>query len=381
MSDRLSIAHIIYGLKYGGAEKLLIPLAAKLDPERFRVIVVALTCGGPVEEELRSLNINVRVLRRDGRFSIFDLARLIQLMKEQDIDIIHTHLQNADIWAGLAAKLCRIKHISTFHGAYFKNSAFEFLKQRLRVILPDKIIAVSENTASHCIRRLKVNPNKVKVIYNGVDSNRFKVGVEPSLKKREIGISDNTIVLSAFGRLEIEKGHRYLIEAVSYLKTDYPNFNSKITVLIVGEGRLKKELMQMASELGVEEEVKFLGERDDIAELLGITDIVVIPSLSEGFSIVALEAMAAGKPVVATNVGGMPELITNETDGLLISPGDKSAVASAILALIENKDLAYRLSYAAKEKVTKNFSEEGMLAKIMQVYEDLMQRKKAGITL
>ena len=372
MDKKINIAQVIYGLKYGGAEKLLIPLSTKVDSERFRVMVIALTCGGPVERELRRLDVEVRVLRRDGKFRLFDLLRLIRLIKKEKVDIVHTHLQNADLWAGFAARLCGIKHISTFHGTYYKKAPLEFLKQRLRVILPDNIIAVSHAIAKYCTEQLKAKEEKIIVIYNGVDFDRFQVSGETNLKRREMGIPVNATVLGSFGRLEIEKGYYYFIEAVSHLKANYPKTNSNLIVLIVGEGSLRQKLMQKAVELGVKDEVKFLGERSDVPQLLQITDIVVIPSLSEGLSIVALEAMAAGKPLIATNVGGMPELITSGSDGLLVSPCDASALSCAILTLMENKDLAYRLASAAKEKLAKNFSEESMLTKIMQAYEELL---------
>ncbi len=367
MNRKINIAQVIYGLKYGGAEKLLIPVSTKLDKNKFYVIVIALTCGGAVEGELKKKAVEVYVLRRDGGFGVFDFFRLIRLIKKKNIDIIHSHLQNADLWAGCAARICGIKHVSTFHGTYFKKTLLEFLKQRLRVILPDRIIAVSKDTAKYCIVYLKAQKDKVVVINNGVDVGEFRVTEEASSIKRRIGIPDDAPVLGTFGRLEIEKGHRYLIEAVSILKNSYPN----IRVLIGGGGSLKQKLIEMTQKLGLKDRVIFLGERNDIPELLQIADIVVIPSLSEGFSLSCLEAMAVGRPIVATDVGGVPELMEDKKDALLVDARNPFTLAKAILTLIENRDLAMRLALQAKEKVGRDFSIDKMLSQTAFVYEEI----------
>ena len=366
----ITVAYVIYGLKYGGAEKLLKPLSSGLNKDKFRAIVLALTCGGPVEQELRGAGVDVRVLRRDGRFSIFDLGRLVKLLKEENVDIVHTHLQNADIWAGFAARLCGIKHVSTLHGAYFKKSPFEFIKQRLRVAFPWRIIAVSRQTAEYSIARLKARREKVSVIYNAIDASEFQVVHDAVLKRRELGISDGAIVLGVFGRLEAEKGHRYLIEAVSHLRGSCPDIN--LEVLIVGEGNLKEELIRMVSRLKLEKVIRFLGERSDVPELLDVVSIVVIPSLSEGFPISCLEAMAAGKPIAATNVGGVSELIKDRVDGILVQPKDYLGLARAILDIMDNQELALSLSKHARDKVSSDFTFERMIAQTVAVYESLL---------
>jgi glycosyltransferase involved in cell wall biosynthesis len=368
MDKRIKIAQVIYGLKFGGAEKLLIPLSTKLNPRKFKVMVVALTCGGPVEDELKRQGVDVRILRHDGRFGLLELIRLIRILKKGKFDIVHTHLQNADLWAGLAANFCRIRHVSTFHGEYFKKTLTEFLKQRLRVILPDKIIAVSQSTARHCIARLGAKADKIVVIYNGVEVDAYDIALGVAAKRKEMGISETAVVLGAFGRLEIEKGHRYLIKALSLLKMSYSN----IVTLIVGIGSLGQELVEMAQGLGLKKEIRFLGERSDIPELLKIVDIVVSPSLSEGLSISCLEAMAAARLVVATEVGGIPELIEDKQSGVLVESGNPLSLAKVISSVIENKVLAQRLGLQARERVKVSFSIDKMIDKTASLYEELV---------
>ena len=362
----VTVAHVIYGLKRGGAERLLVPVARHAGSSRYRFIFIALTCAGPVENELRQCGADIRILRRDGKFTIFDLGRLIRLLKKEKVEIIHSHLVNADLWAGIAARCLGIKHISTLHGIEFRPIGI--LKQRLGMLLPDKIIAVSDYVAGVCIEQFKVKTEKVVMIYNGIDFERFQVKVDTRSKKEELGIRDEVIVLATFGRLAPEKGHRYLIEAAAQVRGVFKN----IVVLIIGEGEIKKRLMQQASRLGIEKEIKFLGERQDIPELLSITDIVILPSLYEGFPLAALEAMAADKPIIATSVGGLPELITDKQDGILVEPKSSSSLAESILRLIKDKDFARQLVLRAKGKIKNRFNQEKMLSRITALYDEVL---------
>ncbi len=312
---RITVAHCIYGLKYGGAEKIMVSFASALDANRFRVIVIALTCGGPVEDELMRRGGDVRVLRRNGRFGLFDLIRLIRIFRQEKVDIVHTHLQNADLWAGLAAALCGIRHVSTFHG-YIEEERLDRLKRRIAVLFPKKIIAVSRFVAEYCERQLWARREKIVVIHNGVDLATFQVRIDVPRKKRELGIPEDAVVIGAMSRLVPQKGHQYLIEAIPHVRMGH----KEIVVLIAGEGGFRGELEERVRALGLEGAVRFLGRQDNVAELLNITDIVVIPSLAEGFSLTCLEAMVAGRPVIATKVGGVPELIEDGKNGLLGEP-------------------------------------------------------------
>jgi len=369
---KITILQVIYGLKYGGAEKILLSLSAKLDQEKFRVIVLALTCSGPVEEELKRSGIDVRVLRDDGKFCFRDFLKLVKIIKTEKAAILHSHLQNADLWGGLAARICRIKQISTFHGSYFKKSLLGFLKQKIRVILPEKIIAVSRETADYCVKQLGANPDKVSVIYGGIDAGQFRVSLDLKRKRETLGITDNAFILGSFGRLEIEKGQGYLIEAIPYLGKDHPELN--IVVLIAGGGSLKQQLMDQAARLEVMDKIRFLGERGDIPELLKIADIVVIPSLSEGLPVVGLEAMAAGKPVVATGVGGVPELIEDRKTGILVPPADPVSLAKAIFELARDHALVGEIISQANDKLLGNFTADKMVRQVEHLYEQLLAK-------
>jgi len=366
MDRKIRIAHAIYGLKYGGAEKLLVPLSSRIDRERFHAIVVALTCGGPVEDDLRREGVDVRVMRRDARFGPRDLLALIALLRRERIDIVHTHLQNADILAGLAAKACGVKQVSTFHGIVHDAGPVGTLKLRLRVRLPDRIIAVSAATAKTCVDEFGARRDKVGIVYNGLDSDSFfpPVKVEPRQET----------ILATVGRLEEEKGNAFFLEALSQVR----KVRTNVMGMVIGDGSLRGALERQAAELGLKEAVHFLGDRNDVPDLLRIVDIVVIPSISEGLSLVALEAMACGKPVVATRVGGIPELIDDGTNGLLVPPADPRALARSVLELAGDGDLRERMGSHGRAKVMGQFSLETMIRGIERVYLSLVEGGARG---
>jgi len=367
----LTVMHIIYGLKYGGAEKLLISFARRTDQRRYRIIIVALSCGGPVEEELRRYGADVRVLRRSGHFSVRDLFALIGLIKREKVSIVHTHLISADIWGGIAAKLLGKKHVSTIHGGYYVSDFLADIKHKIRMFFPGAIIAVSESTRLLCIERFGVPPEKIRVIYNGVPRPAPQDSLRTARKREEFGIRKDALILGTFGRLEVEKGHRYLLEAVSLLKKTFPH----IVLLVVGDGSLKEDLGRRASSLGLDGQVFFLGENDAMAELIALMDIILFPSLHEGLSLACLEAMAAGKPVIASSVGGMRELIEDKKSGILLPPRDIRALAAAAERLIQDSGFSHALSLAAKERVEKNFSEKEMISKTEALYDSIVRER------
>lgn len=367
-----TVLFLIYGLKYGGAEKLLIPLAGYFNSGRFRSAVIALTCGGPVEDELRQAGIEVLVVRRDGKFTIFNLFQLINIVRKKKADIIHSHLMNADIWGGIAAKSLGVKHISTIHGTYFGGSFIACLKQRIRTALPSMIVAVCNATKDICNKQLHVPTRKMRVIYNGIAARSILPKENIAPLRRRLGIREGDIVIGTYGRLEEEKGHRYLIEAIAQAARTFP----RIILLVIGVGSSEPRLVKMARELNIEDHVKFLGERSDMFQLVTMIDIAVFPSLHEGFSVAILEAMAAGIPVIATSVGGTPELIKNGKDGILVAPENAGEIAGAIVRFCADKKYAASIASLARKKVERDFTEYRMLEMTEKLYAEVVSKKE-----
>jgi len=368
--QKIKIAHVIYGLKIGGAENLLLQVCPRFDPNRFSVSVFALTYGGPLEEKLVRAGIKVKVIRRDGKFNFYNFIQLVNLIKKENIKILHTHLQNADILGGLAARVCRIKQISTYHRPPYKESFWEYVKQKLSTSLAYKIISVSQDAKDYCIKRLKTDAKKIRVIYNGVDIKRFEIKENKYNIRKEFDLNPEAFVISSIARLEEEKGHRYLIEAIYHISKLRPHFN--LSTIIAGDGSLKGKLQEMVIKLNLKDKIKFLGARFDIPKVLFASDIMVLSSFIEGLPISCLEAMAVGVPVIATHIGGVKELIKDGKNGLLVEPGNALQLAEAILKLVDEPLLAKHLAEQARLDIMRDFTLENMIKNIEEIYESIM---------
>ncbi|MCK4400870.1 glycosyltransferase family 4 protein, partial [bacterium] len=216
--------------------------------------------------------------------------------------------------------------------------------------------------------------DKFEVIYNGVDLDFWQKNI-PSQKvivekKIKLGLLENDKVIAAIGRLHPQKGHEYLLRAARKIITRMKN----LKILIVGDGPMRDSLESLSERLGIKENVVFTGKRNDIKDILYLSDISVISSIREGFSNVVLESMACGKPVVATDVGGNKEIIINGENGFIVSSGDEDALADRILTLAGNEELTKKMGLATKETV-KNFSLSRMAYKTEKLYEELMDKK------
>jgi len=240
----------------------------------------------------------------------------------------------------------------------------------------DKFIVVSKSLEQALIQKHKIRPDKVVLIYNGIEVDEYKPNVEEfrsqeSEVRREFALARDVPVIGAIGRLVWQKGFEYLIEAVPDVLRTYPDAR----FLIVGDGLLRERLEALSEELRVRDNVIFAGFRSDIKEILCAVDLLVIPSLLEGFPMITLEAMAMAKPIVATNIDGITEQITDGVNGILVPPKDPPALAKAVLRVLNDKELARSMGLAARKKVEQEFSVEKMIAETEKVYLSLL---KAG---
>lgn len=221
----------------------------------------------------------------------------------------------------------------------------------------DKLIFVNNGTRKAFIKLYKVRPNKCKTIYNGINAEKFHFGHDRESVREELGIGEDEIMLLATGNLSPVKGHTGLISAVKLLVDQ----GRSVKCFIAGQGELKNALQQQIIECDLSSNVQLLGYRDDVPRLLKATDIFIMPSLNEALGYSILEAMAAGKPVIASNVGGIPEVITNGKDGFLVNPGDAEALSNAIALLYADGERRKKLGEAGAEKVNRQFSVQGMI--------------------
>jgi glycosyltransferase involved in cell wall biosynthesis len=293
------------------------------------------------------------------------LFRLSGLIKKYNIDLVHSHTRTTQVLGALLNKFTAVSHVSTCHG-FFKPRLF-------RKIFPcwgEKVIAISESVKEHLIEDFHVRESDIRVIHNGIDVEKFspaggfafgeKIKTEI---KNNLGLSDGPTI-GIVARLSDVKGHIYLIRAMELVLKQFPHAQ----LLIIGEGKMKGELVGLTKRLGIQENIFFIPEVSDTKEVLSIMDIFVMPSLKEGLGLALMEAMASGLAVIGSDVGGIKSLIQDGSNGLLVKPADINGLAQKILELLQDQRKREALGKAAKLFIQQNFSHERMVLETERVY-------------
>ena len=367
----------------GGAQRCVLTTICALKDKGYHV---ELACGpgGPLVDKALQRGIPVTTFPSlvrsitpylDSLF-LFEIYRFLKLRK---FDIIHTHSTKAGLLGRLAAKFCKVPVIiHTIHGTPFVAGGGRFLNKALifaekaSASFTDKLIAVGHLVKKEFLDAGVCEDSKIEIIYSAIDFDRFNVNVDIHYKKKSLGIvASDALVVGTVGHLVTCKGHKYFIQAASQLVKVFPN----IYFLIAGEGTLREELENQISHLNLESTVKLLGDRNDVPEILSIIDLYVQPSLWEGLPRTIVEAMYMKRPVIASAVNAIPELIEDGKTGILVPPKDVSALASAIEKLLENPDERKRLGENAYQRVFPEFSADLMVDRIEDLYLRLLAEK------
>jgi glycosyltransferase involved in cell wall biosynthesis len=375
MTSKVKLLYVIGTLDVGGAEGQLVQLATRLNRERFAPVVCCLSSSGPLARLLRDGGIPVEVIgfhgfrfRREPWKVVSRLFRLISFARKEQPLIVHGFLFWAYILGTYAAKLAQVPVVITSRrslGNFKEGNIRHLLIERVANRMTDVIVANSEAVKADVVRQERVAPQMVRVIRNGVDATRYE-NPTASAFRAALGIPDGSAIVSVVARLYDYKGHQFFLEACRDISRRWPT----TTFLLIGDGPLRRPLEEMTRTLGLQQQVRFLGTRSDVPELLALTDVAVLPSLEEGFPNAILEAMAAAKPVVATQVGGIPEAVVHGETGFLVPPRDSSALASAIGRLLEDPTLRTAMGLAGKQRVTERFTFARMVTEMEALYEE-----------
>jgi len=304
--------------------------------------------------------------------------RLGAHLRRERIDLLHCHMFDATLYAAPVARIVRVPCIvETNHGAeiWRQNKLIKgsFWVDRQLSRLVDRFIAVSHAAGDHLRIKKKIRADKIKVIHNGRDLSRFvPLGREQSLAARERLRLDGKRVILVLGRLDVQKGHAFLIDALSRLRSDF----STILALFAGEGPLEDELRRQCKARNLTDIVRFLGFSSEPASLLAAADVVVLPSLWEGLPLVAIEALALARPMVATDIPGTSEIVLHQKTGLLVPPANSAALAQAIASLLRNADLAQRLGRQGRTYVENHFDERVQIEQTVEVYRELFPAQR-----
>ncbi len=368
-----NVLHIIYGLQLGGAENQVVTLAPALSGDRYTIHVCCLRHGGVQANALRARGIHVVSLNMRLRYWPIAIFRLYRLIVQLNVQIVHTHLYDAGIWGRLVGKLAGVPIIvTTEHGMTLWKKRRHLLLERFVNQFTDKMIAVSDDIRQRRIHDEGVSPEKIIMIPNAVAIERFSRMNSRERVRIELGIDPSSPVIGTVARLVTAKQLDCLLEAARVVCEAIP----KARFLIIGDGPLREKLEAQALQLELTpQHVTFLGSRLDIPELLPALDIFALSSEREGIPVSMLEAMAASRPVVATRVGGIPQVIQDRHNGLLVSPHDPAGLAKALLTLMEDSTLCKSVAMEGYRTVEERFSTDVIGHRIIALYDGLLEKK------
>jgi sugar transferase (PEP-CTERM/EpsH1 system associated) len=371
--NKINIIFVNYSLDVGGIETLILELSRKLNPDRFHLEICAFSEGGNLQNEFEASGIPVHIIRKKAGIDLGAPLKLARLFKERRIDIAHTQNRSSWLYAVIAARITRVFLVHTVHSNVdFKNPHPRrwMILQRYLAKFTDQIIAVSNSNAGFLTEKQNIPDRKIRVIYNGIIPELYDRPCDTKLKKQELSIGEGDLIIGNVARFSPPKDHETLIRAFKSISQTIPSAR----LLLVGDGPLENTIRGLVNALDLNAKVKFLGSRRDIPELLKIFDVFTLSSFREGFSVAILEAMAAGLPVVATNVAGNPEAVINEETGLIVPPKNPEALARAICRLLLNGEEARRMGEKGRKRVKEHFSLEKMVKEYEDVYDSLMSK-------
>lgn len=367
MASKVRVLELITSINVGGAELQTLYQLRELDPSQYEITVAYLQGNGGLRREFEAGGMDVVDLGMRARVDPMALLRLLKLMRQKRFDVVHCHLFRAELYGCLAGALIRGPMILAS-----KHNDDDFLKHpvlaRVHYLLSKfcrRIIVPSEHVKVFTLRVGVDDPEKVRVIPYGLPE--FAESSAPKLR-HELGLGPEDFLIGTVGRLVPQKGQRYLLEAVRDILKVYP----RTRLLIVGEGRLRDELIAYALQLRIADRVIFAGFRQDIQSVMAGLQVFALPSLWEGFGLVLLEAMAAGKPVVASRVSAIPEIVADGVTGLLVPPMDSVALAEALTQLLQDERLRSSLGQAGRRRVRQRFTIEASARALDSVYAEVL---------
>ena len=364
----MNILFVINSLNYGGAERYVNVLSDALVKEGNNVTVIS--AGGVTVNQLNKKVIHKKVDSMSGasKADLIKTARSIEsICKNNQIDLVH---YNSFAAFGAAKYVKGLTKVAVVYTAHEEQPKIPLIGAELDKEV-DKVIAVS-NFIRHHLRKTGLLSSKINLVYHGVDTNKFRERTMKPELKSYFGIKSNERVIMCVARLSPEKGISQLIKAIPIVLERGNN----IKVVFVVDGAYRKEYEKLAKELWVENKVLFLGAKGNVEEILSIADVFCLSSINEALSFAILEAMAEGKPVVATRVGGVPEAVVDKITGLLVPPGNTRWMASAINRLLEDKRFARKLGSNAKNRVKQDFRFDRMFNETLNTFHEVVEKQE-----
>ncbi len=373
--SRKTIMHLIATNFHGGPEKQIIEHLKRLDPSRFKGIIASfLEKGGGNEmlEQAKANGLEGRGIPMSGPLDVRALIALSRLIREEGVDLLCAHGYKSTVMGWLAAKRAGIPVISFSRGYTAEDRMVAFYEWVERRVLGrvDGVVAVSDGQRKK-LEGMGVKARRYWTVHNAVSINSRAVGSEEKIRKEvfaRLGVPEGSIMVVSAGRLSPEKGHKDLVEAISMLNGSA----GRAVFVFCGDGALRKELEAHAARLSVDKQCRFVGFRKDINDIFKAMDLLVLPSLTEGLPNVVLEAFSNAKPVVATSVGGVPELVEHGVSGILVPKERPDLLAGAISKCLSSADMRMAMGLAGYRKVSSEFTFEQQTRRLEGIYGEVL---------
>lgn len=371
MNRKLNILIVTESSVPGGAETVVLDLAKNIDRDRFNVWVVLFRPGWLLDQ-LREAQVDVRLMESDRSFDLGFIMTLRRFCKENRIDLINSHLPGANMYCAMIGKLAGLPVITTAHNEFIMpgyEERFTSIKNFLTRSLATKHVLVADYMKDQYITAGKYTVDSIEIIRNGI---HFRPRPDENILlslRQQLKLNQSDILIGNVANFDPPKGHNHLVEAAAIVCRENP----RVKFLLIGderEGEIADPLKERVAALGLTDKILFLGFRTDVADLLHLLDIFVLPSISEGLPLSIIEAKAAAKPIVATNVGGVSEVVFDCQNGYLVPAGDESTLAERLIKLAGDTDLRKTMGLNGYDNARAIFSMETMISS----YQDLFVR-------
>ena len=370
------IAHVIFRLDVGGLENGLVNLINGLPADRFRHVIICIDDFTEFRQRIQRDDVEIIAIRKKPGTDPSALWRLYRVFRRIRPDVVHTR-NLAALDALLPAFLAGVRvRIHSEHGWDVNdldaNNKKLRLLRKLHSPLVNRYIAVSRDLAAYLIRKVDISESRITQIYNGVDTDRFRPGSEKQTVREgfDQGFTADSILIGTVGRLQPVKNQLLLVNAFDELVRHAPELKDRIRLVIIGDGELREKIIQTLENAGLAQQSWVPGARDDVPAILQALDVFVLPSLAEGISNTVLEAMASALPVVATDVGGNPELVQHGLNGAIVPRTNATALARAIEEYARDASILQEHGRAGRKRAVELFSISSMLNRYSSVYEE-----------
>jgi glycosyltransferase involved in cell wall biosynthesis len=363
----VTVLFAVESMERAGAEQVVLSLVRGLDRKRFRPVVCCLTERGELAELVEAEGVPVEALHKHPHFDLPVVPRLWSVLKKYDVRILHSHVWPANVWGRVVGRAAGgLRLVVTEHNVDLWKRKPHFAVDRFLARFTNRIVCVSRAVEGFYRDVVGVPQKKLVYVPNGIDPEPFARSIDVAAKRRSLSVEPDERVVAIVARLIPQKDHGTLLNALK--KLDERGVGARC--LVVGDGALRADLEKRARELELEGRVRFLGERRDVAEVLLASDVAVLSSIHEGMPLAVLEAMAAAKPVVVTDVGGNREVVRDGETGIVVPPGDPGALSDALARLLTSSEVARKMGAAGRERVLREFSLIAMVKRNEEIYEE-----------